>query len=155
YAKIAAVDSSILPTNARFLIDVGSRDPRTQPWTRLFSDVIGGALHVDVDVDAPALLLTTSGSTGQSKFVTHTLSTLAAISQAMRHLGLDGSQVAVLAVPMVHASGCFSFLAGIWHGTPMIMFRRFDAEAVLDAIRPRGCSFMLGLPYMYVELLNA
>jgi acyl-CoA synthetase (AMP-forming)/AMP-acid ligase II len=155
YAKVAAVDSSILPTNARFLIDAGSRDPRTQPWTRLFSDVIGGTLHVDVDVDAPALLLTTSGSTGQSKFVAHTLSTLAAISQAIRHLGLDGSRVAVLAAPMVHASGCFSLLGGIWHGAPMIMFRRFDADAVLDAIRPRECSFMLGLPYMFVELLNA
>jgi long-chain acyl-CoA synthetase len=35
----------------------------------------------------------------------------------------------------------------------MVLFERFDADAVLDAIEPQRCSWMVGLPFMFIELL--
>lgn len=155
YERVARLESAILPTNARFVIDEGCRDLRTQPWTRLFSDIIGGPLHLDVDEHEPALLLATSDMTGQSKFATHTLSTLGEIAGRMGHLGLESRDVVVLTAPMVHASGCNVFLGGIQCGAPLVMFRQFDAEAVLDAIELHRCSHLDGVPCIYAALLEA
>jgi hypothetical protein len=38
-----------------------------QPWTRLFAETNGGPIRVAPDVDAPVVLLTTSGTTGRDK----------------------------------------------------------------------------------------
>lgn len=154
YAHVARLDSAILPTNARFIVDEGCRDLRTQPWTRLFSDVIGGPLRLEGDEQAPALLLATSGTTGQSKFVTHTLATLGEIAKRAGHLGLESRDVAALAAPMVHASGCYVLLGAIQCGAPLVMLRQFDPQAVLDAIERHRCSHLHGAPYTYAALLE-
>jgi long-chain acyl-CoA synthetase len=155
YAKVAGTDPMNLPVNARFLVDGGVTDLRVQPWTKLFTDVIGGSLPALVDTGAPALLLTTSGTTGEPKFVAHTLATLGKIAEGGQHLGFEGGHIAICAMPMIHAKGAFCFLSGIRHGEPLILFPQFDAEAVLDAIAPHRCSLMVGLPYMFAALYEA
>ena len=155
YAKVAGTDPMNLPVNARFLIDGGVTDLRVQPWTRLFTDVIGGSLPSLTDTHAPALLLTTSGTTGESKFVTHSLETLGQIAEDIRHLGFDESDITVCAVPMVHASGTYTLLGGIRYGVPLILIPQFDPDAVLDAIARHGCTMMLGLPFMFVAMFEA
>src|SRR5215469_12917532 len=71
YGQVASIESSIVPSNRRFVVDGSVNDPRVQPWTRLFAETNGQALRLNADVDAPAVLLTTSGTTGQPKFVIH------------------------------------------------------------------------------------
>jgi acyl-CoA synthetase (AMP-forming)/AMP-acid ligase II len=154
YAKVAGTDPMNLPVNARFLIDGGVTDLRVQPWTRLFTDVIGGSLPAVTDTGAPALLLTTSGTTGEPKFVTHSLETLGRMAEDIRHLGFEAGHIAVCAVPMVHASGTYSLLGGIRHGVPLILIPQFDPDAVLDAIAKHRCTLMLGLPFMFVALFE-
>src|SRR5262249_48297888 len=58
-------------------------------------------------------------------------------------------------VPMVHASGVFTFLGCLRFGVPMILLQRFDPEAVLDAIESRHGSWMIGLPFMFVEMARS
>jgi len=58
-------------------------------------------------------------------------------------------------MPMVHASGLSIFLACIRFGVSMIMFERFDPEAVLDAIETHRCDWLGGLPFMYDSLLKS
>jgi long-chain acyl-CoA synthetase len=36
----------------------------------------------------------------------------------------------------------------------MVMVERFDPDAVLDRIELHGCTWMLGLPFMYDALLE-
>jgi long-chain acyl-CoA synthetase len=107
----ASIDSSILGAERRFVVDGPVNDPRVQPWTNLFAQVNGQPMERTVDVDTPAALLTTSGTTGQPKFVTHTLVTLFKTAESLVHLDLDGDQNVALAAPMVHASGLFTMLA--------------------------------------------
>jgi acyl-CoA synthetase (AMP-forming)/AMP-acid ligase II len=107
------------------------------------------------DTNAPALLLATSGTTGTPKFVIHTLSTIAATAEQTQYMGISANNTAIIACPMVHAGGIFSFIGCIHHGAPMVLFERFDAEAVLDAIEKHGCAWQLGLTFMWAAMLEA
>jgi acyl-coenzyme A synthetase/AMP-(fatty) acid ligase len=49
--------------------------PRVQPWTSLLAETDSKPVRVTPDVEAPAVLLTTSRTTGQPKFVIHTKTT--------------------------------------------------------------------------------
>src|SRR6516162_9554937 len=154
YSQLASIDSSILASNARFIVDGSVNDPRVQPWTELFAETNGRPIPVSPDVDAPAVLLTTSGTTGQPKFVIHTLATLSKAAEAFKHFDLDSNQITALFCPMVHASGLFTMLACIRLGAPFALVERFDPEVVLDAIERHRCTWVVGLPFMFGALLH-
>jgi acyl-coenzyme A synthetase/AMP-(fatty) acid ligase len=61
-------------------------------------DSNGAPVRRSIDVDAPAVLLTTSGTTSQPKVVIHTLATLGKIAQSFAHWDLDIDQTAAIAV---------------------------------------------------------
>src|SRR5215471_4429513 len=65
YSQVAAIAPSILASNRRFVVDGAVNDPRVQPWSNLFAETNGQPVRVAPDVDAPAVLLTTSGTTGE------------------------------------------------------------------------------------------
>jgi long-chain acyl-CoA synthetase len=137
-----------------FVVDGSVNDPQVQPWTRLFAETNGEPVRVPPDVDAPAVLLTTSGTTGQPKFVIHSLATLSKAAESFEHWDLDSDQIATLFCPMVHGSGLFTMLACIRFGVPFVLFERFDPEAILDAIERHRCTWVLGLPFMFLALLH-
>lgn len=153
--QIASIDASILAANRRFVVDGPVDDQRAQPWFNLLGTIKGAPDRKIVDIDAPAVLLTTSGTTGQPKFVTHTLSTLRKTAESFRHWDLDSSQTAAVAFPMAHASGCFTVLACLWSGVPFVLFERFDPDATLDGIELHRCTWLGGLPFMYGALLRS
>jgi acyl-CoA synthetase (AMP-forming)/AMP-acid ligase II len=154
YSQVAFIASSILAANRRFVVDRAVNDPRVQPWTNLFAETNGEPVRVAPDADAPAVLLTTSGTTGEPKFVTHTLATLSEAAKSFEHWDLDGDQITTLFCPMVHGSGLFTMLACIQLGVPFILFERFDPDAILDAIERHRCTWALGLPFMFGALLR-
>src|SRR6516164_2504284 len=154
YSRVGSVDPSILASDRRFIVDSSVKAPRVQPWTRLFAQTNGESVRVAPDVNAPAVLLTTSGTTGQPKFVVHTLATLSKAAESFEHWDLDSNQIAALACPMVHGSGLFTMLACIRFGAPFVLCERFDPDALLNAIERHRCTWFLGLPFMFVELLH-
>jgi long-chain acyl-CoA synthetase/feruloyl-CoA synthase len=153
YGQAREVDSSILPPARCFVIGNASRDSHGQPWKDLLRDV-SGPVPIASDIHSPAVLLATSGTTGAPKLVIHTQSTLAAIADIWEHFGLDGGQTAIVACPMVHSAGLFTFLGCVRYGAPMVLFERFDPDVVLDAIEPHRCSWQLGLPFMFAAMLE-
>ncbi|WP_010187887.1 class I adenylate-forming enzyme family protein [Sphingomonas sp. PAMC 26605] len=107
------------------------------------------------DVDAPALLLPTSGTTGKPKIVAHTLATLGAITERYGALGLRDDDVMLNVGPMIHAGGLFNFFASLVRSGPMVMVGPFEAGAVLNAIEFRRCTWMKALPFAFRELIDA
>jgi acyl-CoA synthetase (AMP-forming)/AMP-acid ligase II len=154
YPEIAPAQPDILALNARFIVGGASEKSGARPWADLFSDIADRAVPHDPDVDMPAVLLTTSGTTGQPKFVAHTSATLSAIADSFLHLGLDEQQVAINAVPMMHVGGLATFLGCVRFGMPMVLFGQFDPDALLDAIEPYRCSWLIGVPLMYAAIVE-
>lgn len=154
YTQVAAVESEILPEGARFVLDAGD-DAGARNWAWLLEEAKS---HIDCsqkcsDPDAIAVLLTTSGTTGQPKFVTHTHATLSAFSRIIGRLGLDRAEIPLVAMPLVHVAALVSSIYCIEIGVPMTLLERFDADAVLDAIELDGCSWMIGTPVMFAEMI--
>ncbi len=153
YPQVTPVEPAILGAGSRFIVDGAAEDDRAQPWADLIERAVDTSTLPDPDDRAPAVLLGTSGTTGQSKLVVHTPATLSAKTDSCIRMGFETWQIAVNAVPMMHGSGLVTMLASMRYGAPMVLFERFDADAVLDAIEPQHCSWMLGLPFMFIELL--
>lgn len=155
YGEVVAIAHSILPAKARYVVRGGVGDPDVQYWAELLRHGWDEQIQTTLDDEAPAGLLCTSGTTGEPKFVTHTLASIAEAARLFRHLGVDGDQVAVLALPMVHASGFSLFHACVAHGARIVLLERFDADATLDAIERQKVTWFGGLPFMAAALLDS
>ncbi len=105
YGEVANVDGSILSPLSRYIVGRPPRDTLTRPWSELQADSSDAAGLPEPSLDAPAVLLGTSGTTGQSKFVTHTLATISAAAELSGQSSLGGGDVMIVATPMAHASG--------------------------------------------------
>ena len=155
YANVSGVAPDVLLAEARFLADPSPHDG-TQPWASLLASAetyprMGPATP---DPATPAVLLPTSGTTGAPKLVIHTPATLSAIAASFAHLGINRNRKVLLALPMVHGAGFTLFIACIHLGAQVTLLERFEADAVLDAIEAHRCDWMLGLPFMFAEMLK-
>jgi len=154
YSHVETIEPEILAVERRFVAGPKGAYKGAMPWSALLTDSpSAGPLPPEPDKDTPAVLLTTSGTTGQPKFVTHTPATLSAIVES-RILNLNAAETVLNACPMVHGSGLISFLLSVNCGAATVMVERFDPDAVLDRIELHGCTSILGLPFMYDALLE-
>ena len=105
------------------------------------------------DVNLPAILLATSGTTGQPKFIVNKPETLAG-ADARASLDTGNQHLVVNPLPMVHASGINSFLTYVRAGLPRVLLEGFDPDAVLDAVEAHRGSTVPGLPFIFASLLR-
>ena len=154
YRNVAPVDVGILPRQKRFVVDAVDDEDGVQPW-----NVLKQTAHTDLPTPPsyePAVLINTSGTTGQPKFVAHTSDTLAATTNLLcKHVGLASDDVIVAPLPMAHVSGLICSLTFIQRGVPFVVLENFDADTVLDTIERHRCTWTLGFPYQYAALLES
>ncbi len=154
HSAVAAIEPNILRADARVVVGGVFEDGRALRWED-FVRHEERPIMVSPDVDAPAVLLMTSGTTGVPKFVTHTQATLlAAIATTVSNLAFDAERAVLHTTTMAHVSGLLVMLASIGRGVRMILLPTFDPEAALDAIQLYRCSFTFNLPFMYAELIR-
>jgi acyl-CoA synthetase (AMP-forming)/AMP-acid ligase II len=157
YSQVELIEPEILASEKRFVTGASGAFKGAMPWSALFiNEASTGPRPTPPapDKHMPAVLLTTSGTTGQPKFVTHTPATLSATMEALAHPDFDAAQTALNGCPMVHGTGLFTFLLSVHYGARMVMVERFDPKVVLDQIESHGCTWLLGLPFMYDALLE-
>ena len=155
YDNVAPVDVTILAPDKRYVVNGSFEDHGVQPWDRLFDVASSESLSVSPASYEPAVLVNTSGTTGEPKFVMHTPATLSeSVDLMVRHWGLSDDDVMIMPLPMAHMSGFISFLGYIQFGIPFILLEGFDADAVLDAIERHRCTMYLGFPAQYAALLE-
>jgi long-chain acyl-CoA synthetase len=155
YDNVGPVDVSILAPNKRFVVNATFEDHGVQPWEALFDDASDGSLPVSPARFRPAVLINTSGTTGQPKFAIHTPATLSdAVDLIIKHWGFWDDDVMIEPLPMAHMSGLISFLSYVQFGIPFVLLEGFDADTVLDAIECHRCTWYVGFPAQYAALLE-
>jgi malonyl-CoA/methylmalonyl-CoA synthetase len=103
-----------------------------------------------------ALIVYTSGTTGKSKGAALSYAALVenmdALTTAWRFSSADRL---VLSLPLFHVHGlCIGVHGALLHGMTLLLSSRFDAVDVVDAFARRGATVFMGVPTMYVRLLE-
>jgi acyl-CoA synthetase (AMP-forming)/AMP-acid ligase II len=155
YDNVAPMDHSRLSFEKRFVVGGIVDDFRVENWQKLFDTDSNARISVPVDIDAPAVLINTSGTTGVPKFVTHTHATLAATGElAIEHFGFERNGGLVEYLALAHASGLMTFLACMQAGMKFYLVRTFDPDVVLDMIEQNRCTVLFGFPASYASMLE-
>ena len=88
-----------------------------------------------IDIDDVAVMVFSSGTTGLPKAVRHSHRTMhAATVHWVAALGMTGDDRLQIATPPFHILGLLNLLAVVAAGASVRLHRRFDLEAVLEAI---------------------
>ena len=170
---VIAVDlSRDLPLVKRFLLRLPIRKARATRQTMCgpiparmprWEKLVAAAPRLDVRHPAPAatdlaLLQYTGGTTGVPKgaMLTHRNVVANAIQDVAWTQLPDGTETLVGALPFFHAFGinvCLVF--GIRIASTLVLFPKFDADAVLDAQRRRPVTLFPGVPPMFERVAAA
>ncbi|MEU4557686.1 long-chain fatty acid--CoA ligase [Actinoplanes sp. NPDC023936] len=106
----------------------------------------------------PAVILYTSGTTGQAKGAELSHSNL--VLNALTCNRLFGTQPAtdthLLVLPLFHSFGStVNMNAGFATASTLVLLPRFDADAAVKLLQSENVTFFAGVPTMYWGLLNA
>jgi acyl-CoA synthetase (AMP-forming)/AMP-acid ligase II len=155
YENVASLDAAVLPRDRRFVVDASSPGDDGIPWEKLFERG-GTEAPTFPGADKPAVLVTTSGTTGEPKFVVHTAATLSeSVDLLIDGCGWFRDDVMAMPLPLAHMSGLITLLTLVRAGARFVLIESFDAETVLDAIERHRCTVHLGFPAQYVAMLTS
>ena len=137
------------------VILVGGEAPGSRAWdevTARAADTFATVERGDGDL---AVILYTSGTTGQPKGVALSHGNLAANARATASLyELDREAWSLGVLPLSHSYGLTLMNAAAILGTRAVLLPWFSPEPVLEAIQRYRCQHMSGVPTMYVYLLH-
>src|ERR1700753_524593 len=151
---VAPISASVLPYDKRFIAGTAQQYQDAAPLEKLLEGAGNDPLFAPA-ASQPAVLITTSGTTGQPKFVVHTASTLAeTVDLVAKNLEMSEDDVVAVPVPMAHITGLLSVIGYVQLRCRFVLFESFDADAVLDAIEHYGCTKYMGFPAQYAALLG-
>ncbi|WP_416981249.1 long-chain-fatty-acid--CoA ligase [Streptomyces sp. T028] len=141
------------------LVTVGADDGAGAP--RL--DVLAGQA-APVDGCAPrepgdlAVVLYTSGTTGRPKgaMLTHRNITMNVDTALVSPFDFRAEDVLLGALPLFHTFGQICGMNTCFRaGATLVLMERFDAQRALELMTDKRCSVFMGVPTMYIALLEA
>ena len=154
YPEIADLEAETLPLTRRF---VAGAEPAgaARPWQELVNQGTTQKATEpmkEVAMDAPAMLFSTSGTTGEMKLVAHTAASLGASAQVIESYALRENDIAIITSPLVHSAGFSTFSCCLRYGIPVALLERFDPEIALDAIQTHRCTWLPTFPFALAQL---
>jgi long-chain acyl-CoA synthetase len=106
----------------------------------------------------PAVILYTSGTTGQAKGaeLSHSNLILNALTCNRLFGSTPGTDTHLLVLPLFHSFGStVNMNAGFATASTLVLLPRFDAAAAVKLLETENVTFFAGVPTMYWGLLNA
>ena len=117
--------------------------------------VFSAVLRSETD---PAVILYTSGTTGQAKGaeLSHSNLLLNALTCNRLFRSTPGTDTHLLVLPLFHSFGStVNMNAGFATASTLVLLPRFDATAAVKLLENENVTFFAGVPTMYWGLLNA
>lgn len=110
------------------------------------------------DAHDTAVVLYTSGTTGKPKGaeITHLNVTMNVVVSAQHSFEIDETDVVLGCLPLFHTFGqtcCMN--TSFYVGATVVMLPRFNGPAALDLLVDEKCTIFMGVPTMYVGLIEA
>jgi long-chain acyl-CoA synthetase len=108
--------------------------------------------------DDTAVILYTSGTTGKPKGaeLTHLNATMNVVVSAQHSFDIDESDTVLGCLPLFHTFGqtcCMN--TAFYVGATVVLLPRFDGTQALELLVGERCTIFMGVPTMYVGLLEA
>ena len=137
------------------LVVVGeSDDPTTVAWQQLASGMPGFVPTVNHALD-PAIMLYTSGTTGQPKGAVHSHRFIQTLAATAARLRLSENDCVVLYLPLFHV---YALVAGLLLmvsvGARIVLMERFRSPESLRLIGSEGATMVYGVPTTYIDQLD-
>jgi long-chain acyl-CoA synthetase len=150
--RLDALDWGELGVEQRYLVGKG-RDG----WSSLADlEAADGSAPLGVDAAADALIMYTSGTTGNPKGVVYTHHGLRALAEAMRsEYGHAPGVVQLLPTPVSHIGGFSNLLAGTLGGATTVIGESADPGVVLPLIERWKVGLMQLLPTALDDFVEA
>jgi long-chain acyl-CoA synthetase len=111
----------------------------------------------DMEPGAPAAILFTSGTTGRQKGATLSHANIASnVSAVNRYMRLGPEDRLLVALPLFHVAAQNVLMnGGFAAAATLVLHRRFDVNRCVDAIEEHGVTVVVGVPTIYIALLDA
>ena len=105
-----------------------------------------------------AVILYTSGTTGTPKGaeITHLNAVMNVVASAVTSFDIDESDVVLGCLPLFHTFGqtcCMN--TAFYVGASVVLLPRFDGAQALELLVKEKCTIFMGVPTMYVGLIEA
>lgn len=150
-------EADLQPVVAQMAADVleRTRTVTSAGWHALLGEGSRHTAQVPVDIDSTCLLLATSGTTGMPKLVAYNQRVISHVAGALSAWELDSHSCTLGSTPVAHVSGSFVLMATIIRGCQEVMFSRFDADKLLDAIEQERGTMLFVAPFICQPLVDA
>jgi long-chain acyl-CoA synthetase len=105
-----------------------------------------------------AVILYTSGTTGKPKgaMITHLNIMMNVDTSVLSSFDISSDDVVLGCLPLFHTFGQTCAMNTAFRvGATLVLIPRFDGAAALDQLVTHGCTIFLGVPTMYIALLEA
>jgi fatty-acyl-CoA synthase len=150
---VGSLESAIRPS----LVAVDGGYPDALDYEGAIADAHGEAIHADVDLDAPCMIMYTSGTTGRPKGAV--LSHNNIIWNCLNVLvdtDVRSDEVTLVTAPMFHTAALnMTCMPTLLKGGRLVIESKFDPEAVIDAIEQRRVTLLFGVPTMFAALAES
>ena len=134
------------------LILVGANAPGASSFEQLLASA--PAEDSPARADDPAIIMYTGGTTGRPKGILHCAGALG--TNLLTHVlcsKIRDGEVMLLSTPLPHSAGFF-LQTGLLQGACVLIARRFEPAALLDAVEEHAVSWTFMVPTMIYRLLD-
>jgi long-chain acyl-CoA synthetase len=134
-------------TTVKKLVTIGDVKDDNNAYERLLSQYSPDEPDTPVNSEDIAMIMYTSGATGNAKGVIMTHRNLFATTNTqILDLRIVPEDINLLVMPMFHAGGFWPLLAHVYRGSKTIILPRFDEETVLQTIEKEKITFLNLVP---------